>query len=150
MHLSFFPLNSFPLAFPLGHTLTFSLPLMWFKQCSSIFCNPCLSLCFGALSFNFFDVFYFIRHCKYIICEYSTMRENLCIYSFLSWTVARQAPRNSPHKNTGVSCLSLFQGIFLTQGLNKVSSITGGFLTVWATREIHSFLYLVPKLRANH
>ena len=36
------------------------------------------------------------------------------------WTVARQAPLSmgSPGKNTGVSCHSLPQGIFLTQGQN--------------------------------
>ena len=28
-------------------------------------------------------------------------------------------PWNSPGKNTGVGCLSLLQGIFLTQGLNR-------------------------------
>ena len=37
------------------------------------------------------------------------------------WTVARQAPLSidSPGKNTGVACHALFQGIFLTQGLNR-------------------------------
>ena len=36
------------------------------------------------------------------------------------WTVARQAPLSwdSPGKSTGVRCLALLQGIFLTQGLN--------------------------------
>ena len=37
------------------------------------------------------------------------------------WIAARQAPLcpwNSPGKNTGVGSYSLFQGIFLTQGLN--------------------------------
>ena len=32
-------------------------------------------------------------------------------------------PQTSPGKNTGVSCHSLLQGIFLTQGSNQVSSI---------------------------
>ena len=57
--LIFFPLNSFPSAFPLGHSLTFSLPPIWFKQCSNILCNPRLRMCFGALSFNFFKCFLF-------------------------------------------------------------------------------------------
>ena len=37
-----------------------------------------------------------------------------------SWTRAHQAPlsRDSPGRNTGVGCHSLFQGIFLTQGSN--------------------------------
>ena len=36
------------------------------------------------------------------------------------WTVAHQAPLSMrfPGKNTGVGCHFLFQGIFLTQGLN--------------------------------
>ena len=44
-----------------------------------------------------------------------------CIQLFATlWTVGCQAPlsRDSPGKNTGVSCHFLFQGIFLTQGLN--------------------------------
>ena len=35
-----------------------------------------------------------------------------------SWTVAQQAPWDSPGKNTGVGGHFLLQGIFLTQGLN--------------------------------
>ena len=36
------------------------------------------------------------------------------------WTVAHQAPLPwyFPHKNTGMSCHFIIQGIFLTQGLN--------------------------------
>ena len=34
------------------------------------------------------------------------------------WTVAHQAPRGSPGKNTGVGCLFLLQGILPTQELN--------------------------------
>ena len=44
-----------------------------------------------------------------------------CVQLFtIPWTVARQAPCpwNSPGKNPGVGCHFLFQGIFLTQGLN--------------------------------
>ena len=41
---------------------------------------------------------------------------------------------DSPGKITGVSSLSLLQGIFLTQELNRRSpAIAGGFLTSWAT-----------------
>ena len=32
------------------------------------------------------------------------------------WTVAHQAPSNSPGKNTGVGCHFLLQGIFPVQG----------------------------------
>ena len=43
----------------------------------------------------------------------------VCLFATL-WTVARQAPLSwdSPGKSTGVRCLALLQGIFLTQGLN--------------------------------
>ena len=44
-------------------------------------------------------------------------------------------PWNSPGSNSGVGCHSLFQGIFLTQGLNLVSLIAGRFFTICATRE---------------
>ena len=39
-------------------------------------------------------------------------------------------PWTSPGKNTGVSCHALLRGIFLTQGLNLVSCIAGGFFTI--------------------
>ena len=41
----------------------------------------------------------------------------------------------SPGKNTGVDCHTLFQGIFPTQGLNPVSRFAGRFFTNWAIRE---------------
>ena len=43
-------------------------------------------------------------------------------------------PQGKP-KNTGVSILSLLQWIFLTQEVNQLSYIAGGFSTSWATRE---------------
>ena len=43
-------------------------------------------------------------------------------------------PQGKP-KNTGVGSLSLLQGIFLTQELNEVSCIAGGFFTNWAIRK---------------
>ena len=46
-------------------------------------------------------------------------------------------PTESPgkSKNTGVGSLSLLQGNFLTQELNRVSSIASRFFTNWATWE---------------
>ena len=38
-------------------------------------------------------------------------------------------PWNFPVKNTGVDCHFLLPGIFLTQGLNRVSALAGGFFT---------------------
>ena len=43
-------------------------------------------------------------------------------------------PAGKP-KNTQVGSLSILQGNFLTQELNRVSCITGRFFTSWATRE---------------
>ena len=51
----------------------------------------------------------------------------------LSNSLWSHGPWNSPGKNTGVDCHSLLQGIFLTQGSNRVSCIAGGFFTVRAT-----------------
>ena len=45
------------------------------------------------------------------------------------------SPWNSPGQNTGVGSISLFQGIFSTQDQTLVFSISGGFFTIWATRE---------------
>ena len=50
------------------------------------------------------------------------------------WTVAHHAPWNFPSMNTGVGCLALLQGIFLTQGSNLTSSVLAGeFFTISAT-----------------
>ena len=46
-------------------------------------------------------------------------------------------------KNTGVGSLSLLQGIFPTQELNRGSCITGRFFTSWATREALTPLRLI-------
>ena len=47
---------------------------------------------------------------------------------------------DSPAKNTGVDCHSLFQGIFLIQDRTQVSCIAGRFITVWTTWKAHYFL----------
>ena len=49
-----------------------------------------------------------------------------------------------PGKNTGVDCHFFLQGIFLTQGLNPVSSI--GILYYWATRKAPIHLFVVQSL----
>ena len=43
-------------------------------------------------------------------------------------------PWNSPGKNTGMGCHSLFQGIFPTQGQNLGLLQCSQFFTIWATR----------------
>ena len=58
-------------------------------------------------------------------------------------TVTHQAPLSvhgdSPGKNTGVGCHTLFQGIFPAQGLNPhlnmSPAVAGGFFTTSPTRE---------------
>ena len=64
------------------------------------------------------------------------------------WTVAVRllCPWDSPGKNTEVDHHSLFQGIFLTQGLNlSLMSLTwaGGFFTTSATWKA---TYILPDL----
>ena len=47
------------------------------------------------------------------------------------------SPWNSPGLNTGVSCRSLLQGIFPTQGSNPGPPHCRQIFTIWATREGH-------------
>ena len=51
------------------------------------------------------------------------------------WT----SPRNSPGQNTGVDNLSLLQGSSQLRDQTEVSHITGGFFTIWTTREAQNF-----------
>ena len=48
---------------------------------------------------------------------------------------------DSPGKNTGAGCHALLQGIFPTQVSNSGLLHSGGFFTVWATRETLYALY---------
>ena len=50
-------------------------------------------------------------------------------------------------KNIGVGSLSLLQGIFPTQELNRVSCTAGGFFTSWATKEALTNLDSILKIR---
>ena len=52
--------------------------------------------------------------------------------------------------NTGVGNLSLLQRIFLTQGLNWISYIAGGFFTIWATREAQKETEFVKKKKKKN
>ena len=67
-----------------------------------------------------------------------------CIWLFMtSGTIACQAP---PAKNTEVCYHFLLQGIFPTQGWNRVSHTAGRLSTVWATREAHIWMRGTGKL----
>jgi len=52
-------------------------------------------------------------------------------------------PWNSPGKNTGVGCHSLFQGTFCPRDQTWDSCIGGRFFTIWATKEAHFRLWLI-------
>ena len=62
--------------------------------------------------------------------NHSVMSDSLRPYGLYS-------PCNSPGQDT-VGSLSLLQGIFPNQVLNKVSCSAGRFFSSWATREAHS------------
>ena len=60
-----------------------------------------------------------------------------CVWLFATqWTVAHQAPLSMEEARIleWVS-IPFSRGIFSTQGSNEVSCISGGFFTIWATRE---------------
>ena len=48
-------------------------------------------------------------------------------------------PWNSPGQSTGMSSLSLLQGLFPTQGSNPGLPHADGFFTSWATREAQEY-----------
>ena len=59
------------------------------------------------------------------------------------WPTRLLRSLNSPGKNTGMNCHSLFQGIFLTQGLNLGLLHCRRILYLWATNPIH-FIKCLP------
>ena len=80
----------------------------------------------GFLFFLFFKIFTsFVWVCS-VVSDSCDPMDTACQAHLFLW--------DSLGKNTGVGCYSLFQGIFSTQGLNRVSCIAG-FLINWATRE---------------
>ena len=50
---------------------------------------------------------------------------------------------DSPGENAGVDCHALLQGIFPTQGSNPVSCIASRLFTIWATRQAHTYWYMI-------
>ena len=60
-----------------------------------------------------------------------------CVWLFATpWTIQSM---NFPGQNTGVGGLSLFQGIFPTQGSNPGLHIADRFFTSWAAREAQEY-----------
>ena len=66
------------------------------------------------------------------------------------WTIAHQAPGNSPGKKTGVAFHALLQRIFPTQGSNPclftLPALAGGFFTTSTTGEAHEILEIFLKV----
>ena len=56
------------------------------------------------------------------------------------WPVRLLCPWDFPSKHTEVGCHFLLQGIFLTQGSNRVSFTGRRILYPWATWEVHGLL----------
>ena len=52
----------------------------------------------------------------FLVCARVLSRSAMSNSSATLWTVAHQAPWDSPSKNTGVGCYFLSQGIFPIQG----------------------------------
>ena len=69
-------------------------------------------------------------------CPVYAESESHSVVSSSSWPHVLYSPWDSRAQNTGVGNLSLFQGIFPTQGSNLVSHIAGGFFTSWGTSEV--------------
>ena len=57
-------------------------------------------------------------------------------YIATPWIVPRQAPLNSPGKNTGVGSHSLLQGSSWPRDQTQVSHIADRSFTIWATSEV--------------
>ena len=67
------------------------------------------------------------------------------------WTIACQAPWDSPGKNTGVGCYALLQGIFPTQDQTCISCIAGGVFTAELPRKSQYLLLNLHKsIESSH
>ena len=83
---------------------------------------------------------------KGLYCFCYVLSDSLAIFVTLKWVKVAQlgltlrphglySPWNSPGQNTGVGSLSLFQGVFPTQGSNPDLPHCGQIFTSWTTRE---------------
>ena len=84
-------------------------------------------------------------------CIWKVLSHFSCVWLFVTpWTMPHWllCPWAYLGKNTRVGCHFLLQGIFLTQGSNRMTCgffIAGGFYTIWATREgcIYTHTYII-------
>ena len=65
------------------------------------------------------------------MCAGAILNSRISRFQFwkIVYSVFLSSPQNSPGQNTGLGSLSLFQGIFPTQGSNQVSRIVGRSFT---------------------
>ena len=119
--------------FPFLYHLFLELPLDFLTPlCSCILIHTSLGSLRGTL-------------CNFLIPISPNPRMCVCVLTHLVvsdslwphglWPAMFLCPWDSPDKNTGVGSNSLLQGIFLTQGLNRVSWIAGRFFTIWAEKQ---------------
>ena len=75
-----------------------------------------------------------------------------CLTLATLWIVASRilCPWNFPGKNTGVSCLSLLQGIFPTQGLNPGLLHYGRFFTNGAIGNAQPYIFSLSHICSCH
>ena len=108
-----------------------------------------LSVSLGYIAFLVFEV------SSFLMCGTTTMEWLVLLSESVSCSVMSDSLQlhglkparllcswDFPVKNTGVGCLSLLQGIFLTQDQMQVSRTAGRFFTVRVTREALCLLSL--------
>ena len=134
------------------YLLSSSLPFSWLLICSvsmnsSVQDMPykwnkvmCLSLSITFLRFNIAYIItpsllgcMFLYYLNSSFCSYES--ESHPVVPDSLWPDGLYSPQNSPGQNTGVSSISLFQGIFPTQGSNPGLPHYRRILYQWATRE---------------
>ena len=87
---------------------------------------------------NFIDLFTHksVIHFKFYMKVKVKWKSLSLVQLFVTpWTVAHQAPWNSPHKNSGVGCISFSRGSSQPKDQTQVTHIVGRLFTYWATSE---------------
>ena len=81
----------------------------------------------------------FLKRCKTEHVFWQSESESRSVVSDSLRPQGLYSPWNSPGQITGVSSLSLLQGLFPTQGSNPGLPHADGFFTSWATREAQEY-----------
>ena len=90
---------------------------------------------YKSINFNFLKYTYRIKNSSYFFFQKRLPNSGVKPQSLTLQEDSLPVESPGKSKNTGVGSLSLLQGNFLTQELNRVSSIAGRFFTNWATWE---------------